>query len=101
MVEQLGWRPLVERRRNNRLVMIYRIYNNQVEVPVSYHPTLRDFQPARGNQRNFTSLTPTVDAYKFAFLCRSIVDWTQLDQAIVESESLDQFKSHLYCVIEL
>ena len=96
MVEQLGWRPLVERRRNNRLVLIYRIYNNQVEVPASYHPTLRDFQPARGNQRNFTPLTPTVDAYKFAFLCRTIVDWNQLDQAIVESQSLDQFKIHLY-----
>ena len=95
-IQDMGWKSLQERRKNNRLVMMYRIVHNLVEIPPSHHPTPREYQPARGNQNQFTPLQPEVEAYNYAFLPRTIVDWNQLDLATVSSESLDTFKRHLY-----
>ena len=96
VVLDLGWQPLQVRRKNNRLIMMYRIIKNHVEIPQIHHPTLREFQPVRGNQHNFTPMQPEVEAFKYSFFPRTITDWNQLSKATVASKSLDAFKKNLF-----
>ena len=53
VVKDLGWNELAERRKSNRLNLLYKVVHNLVEVPEAYHPLLRDPQPIRGNQHQF------------------------------------------------
>ena len=92
VVKRLGWPQLTERRRFSRLQLMYKVTNNLVEVPLRYHPTLRNPQPARGNQRQFNRPQPVVDAYKYSFVPRTITDWNDLDSDTVTAASFDSFK---------
>ena len=94
-IKELGWEPLKDRRRKNRLVMLYRVVNNLVEVPTSYHPEVRDPQPLRGNQMQFVRQQPEVDAFKYSFLVRTVTDWNSLNSSTVASDSLESFKRQL------
>jgi len=75
--------------------MMYKITNGLVEVPQEYHPVSRPQNLARGHPRQFQRFQPTVDAFKYAFLPRTIPAWNALPQAVVEADSLDIFKRHL------
>merc|ERR1712121_6411 len=91
-IKELGWPDLQARRVNSRLVMLYRVINNLVEVPAAYHPTLREIQPSRGHQKQFVRPQPTVNAFKFSFLPRTIVDWNNLNEKSISATTLDGFK---------
>ena len=96
IIKDLGWTSLEERRKNSRLVMMYRVVNNLVEVPKSYHPQPRPKQTLRGNQREFQRFTPNVEAYQFSFLPRTVVDWNSLTTTVATADSLESFKRLLY-----
>jgi len=75
--------------------MMYTITNGLVEVPQEYHPVPRPQNSARGHPRQFRRFQPTVDAFKYAFLSRTIPAWNALPQAVAEADSLDIFKRHM------
>ncbi len=75
--------------------MLYRVVNILVEVPSSYHPCLRDPQPARGNQRQLIRQQPEIDAYKYSFILQTVSDWNGLNSSTVASDSLESFKQQL------
>ena len=94
-IKELGWQPLQARRQNNRIFLLYKVCNNLVEVPPSYHPTLRTVQPRRGNNRQFQRPHADVDVYHNSFLPRTIRDWNSLDVSTVAADSLESLKQHL------
>ena len=96
IIKDLGWQTLEERRKNNRLIMLYRIANSLVEVPPSYQPQLRYPQPRRGNQRQYHRHTAEVEAFKFSFLPRTIIDWNCLSARVVAADSLESFRRLLF-----
>ena len=91
----LGWKSLQKRRRNNRIILLYKLANNLVEVPSLYHPELRHPQPRRGNQHQYQRLAAEVQAFENSFLPRSIVDWNNLSASTVAADSLESLKRHL------
>ena len=95
MVSDLGWEPLQTRRLHNRLTMMYKITNGLVEVAQEYHraPCLQN--TTRGHTMQFQRFQPVVDAFKYAFLPRTIPAWNALPQLVAEADSLDTFKQHL------
>jgi len=95
MVSDLGWEPLQTRRLHNRLTMMYKITNGLVEVPQECHPAPRLQNTTRGHTMQFQSFQPVVDAFKYAFLPRTIPAWNALPQLVAEADSLDTFKQHL------
>ena len=95
MVSDLGWELLKTRRLHSRLTMMFKITNGLVEVPQEYHPVPRPQNSARGHPRQFQLFQPTVDAFKYAFLPRTIPAWNALPQAVAEADSLDIFKRHM------
>ena len=95
MVSDLGWEPLQTRRLHSRLTMMNKITNGLVEFPQEYHPVPRPQNSARGHRRQFQRFQPTVDAFKYALLPRTIPAWNALLQAVAEADSLDIFKRHM------
>ena len=75
--------------------MLYKIANNLVDVPSSYHPELRSPQPRRGNQVQYKRLTAEVEAFEHSFLPRTIVDWNNLSASVVAADSLESLKRRL------
>ena len=63
IIKDLDWTSLKERRTISRLVMMYRVTNNLVEIPSDCHPQIRSRQATRGNQREYQRLTPNVEAF--------------------------------------
>ena len=95
ITQDLGWKSLKERRRNNRLFFLFKITNGIVDVPASYHPVLRCPQPPRGNQHQYQRIPAEVDVYQYSFLPRSIVDWNNLSPSVVAADSLESLKRRL------
>ena len=75
--------------------MMYKVTNELVEVPQEYHPVPRLQYTARGDPRQFKHFQPAVDAFKHAFLPRTIPARNALPQVVVEEDSLDTFKRYL------
>ena len=91
----LKWESLQTRRAHARLGMLYKIAEGLLEVPTSYHPVPRSEHHAnRFNSRQFTTLDPTVDTYKFAFLLR-IVALNNLPGKVVLAELVEAFHRRL------
>ena len=92
--DDLKWESLQTRRAHARLGMLYKIVEGLVEVPTSRHPVPHPEHHANcRNSRQFTILDPKVDAYKFAFLPRTVVAWNTLPDNVVLAELVDAFRS--------
>ena len=92
VISALGWEPLAERRRKNRLIFLYKISNGLVEVPQMYHPQLRTTQPPKGNQHLYQRPASEVEAYANSFLPKTIVDWNSLNRTTAAATSLEEFR---------
>ena len=56
--------------------------------------TLRESR--RCHDKQFTRIHSEINAHKYAFLPRTIVDWNNLPPNVVAAESLESFKKRLY-----
>ena len=64
VVQDLWWQTLQDRRKNNILIVLYRVINQHVEIPQNYQ-LIREFQPVWGNQHQFTLTKLVVEAFKY------------------------------------
>jgi len=83
-----------ERMKNGREWMVKVEGRGTYVHPQEYHPVHvpRPQNSARGHPRQFQRFQPTVDAFKYAFLPRTIPAWNALPQAVADADSLDIFK---------
>ena len=98
MVSELGWETLQNRRLNSRLTLLYKVKNSLVEVPTEYHPVPnlnRDPGTRRCHNQQYERITTDVNAFTYAFLPRTILDWNNLPPSVVAAESLESFKTGL------
>jgi hypothetical protein len=91
----LKWQPLADRRRDQRLILLYKIINGLVEIPADQHiqPNPR---PSR-NRHTKTLLIHTcnTDIYKHLFIPRSTIDWNSLPETTITNKTVDIFKAAL------
>ena len=93
LLNTLGWSTLQQRRKQQRLCMMYRITNGLIAVP-----TIRLQRPARttrGHSWKYQTLRSSCDVVKFSFFVRTILDWNSLPNTVVSKESLSSFKREL------
>ena len=101
MVSDLGWETLQDRRQRGRIMLLYKVYNDLVQVPAHYQPALyhSDFQMVTRSHSaqslEFQTLDAEVNAFKYAFLPRTIADWNSLPTEVVAAESLELLKTRL------
>ena len=91
MMQDLGWEQLQTRRQQNKTVMMYRIVNNLVEIPISQYLTPTGVS-TRGHQRRFFPYYCAVTAYKGSFFPSAIRLLNALPASTVSAQSIYDFK---------
>ena len=95
MLHQLDLPILAYRRDKARIIFLYKIIHELVDItpPESYlRPNSRD---TRGHSLKFTQLPTSIDAYKHSFFPSAIKIWNNLSSHIIESQSLEAFQTQL------
>ena len=97
---ELGWDTLQDRRRDNRLILLYKVKKNLIKIPESFLPSSMGDRPmtivTRSHASQFQHVTSTVDAYKFSFITRTALDWNSLpEEEITEESTVDSLKMWL------
>ena len=90
MLESLNWMSLASRRAEAKLVMLYRITNNLVDVTTSAltaAPTR-----TRGNTHRYLQPFTRIEAYKHSLFPITIKSWNKCTQQLVSKQSLDSFR---------
>ena len=93
LLQELEWKPLQERRKQQRLCMLYKITWGLVAVPPTrlQSPNRR----TRGHSKKFKVIPTTCDTVKNSFFSRTIPQWNALDEDTVTAPSLPEFKKLL------
>ena len=72
--------------------MMYKTVSVIVEIPRSYLPPVQQRRGNRGQSEQFFLVQTLLDAYKSAFIPRTIIDWNALSPDLAAEVSLDRFK---------
>ena len=92
MREMIKLPTLEERRKRTRLTIFYKITTNQIAIPIPTYITQRQRSTRRSQNQRFIRLGSNMDAYKYSFFPRTLKDWDDLPQDIIELPSVEQFK---------
>ena len=93
MMDALEWESLHERRKKNRLCMLYKINNALVDIKKDDYLKTSDAR-TRGDHNFFQDRTYS-ENYRQSFFPRTIRDWNQLPIAITTASSYSSFRSSL------
>ena len=84
---QLKWESLKKRRKDNRLILLYKGLKGKARIPTD------DLIPKARRGRNQHSLafqipSASKDVYKYSFFPRTIRDWNDLPESLISSSEL-------------
>ena len=87
ILEELKWETLQKRRKDNRLILLYKGQKGKARIPTD------DLIPKNRRCRNQHSLvfqipTASKDAYKKSFFPQTIRDWNVLPDSLISSAEL-------------
>ena len=93
---QMKWESLKKRRKDNRLILLYKGLKGKARIPTDLIPKTR-----RGrNQHSLAFQIPSAskDVYKYSFFPQTIRDWNDLPESLISSselsdDSISQFSS--------
>ena len=95
MLRDLKWQPLVDRRRDQRLILLYKIVNGLVAIPTD---SMLEFnsRPSRTTHSKAIKVTTcNTEIFKNSFVPSTIINWNKLNNDTVNSKSVGQFKAAL------
>ena len=94
MIAKLSWPSLQQRRQDARLVMLYRIGHNLVDIPAAMF-LHRTAPLTRGHSARYMLPFCRTDVYRHSFFPSGIRMWNQLPDHVANAQSLDNFKTGL------
>ncbi len=92
MLQQLGWRSLLQRRADIRLTFLYKSLNGLIAADLLQFLTPQHRASRHNHPMSFVPLSETKQYIQQSFLPRTVIQWNNLPQTIVMSTSLDTFK---------
>ena len=95
MLRDLKWQPFADRRRDQRLILLYKIANGLVAIPTD---SMFEFntRPARtSHSKSIKVIMCNTDTYKSLFAPATIIHWNKLPNETVLSKSIGHFKAAL------
>ena len=95
LIQNLGWTDLKTRRKNSRLVSMFKILNELVEIPINDRLIQRTEEHVVGTIRPINILRANTTLGQNSFWHRTIPDWNSLPAAAIESKTMAAFKSQL------
>ena len=96
LLKNLSWPTLQQRRICNRGIMLYKILNKQVEIPITSTIFRPNISSTRGNNRRFIQLQCHLDCYNNSFFPDAIRIWNSLPQKLIDSPNVELFRYGIY-----
>ena len=97
MMNELGWKPLAHRRREQRLTLLFKIINGLVAIPATDHIVFNTRPSRSGHNKQIKVITTNTDIYKNSFFPRTIKDWNSLSESAVNSDTVNGFMDSISC----
>jgi ribonucleases P/MRP protein subunit RPP40 len=92
MLQELGWRSLLQRRADIRLVFLYKCINGLVAVDLSKDLNQQARTSRHRNSSSYIVPCDKRDYIQQSFLPHTLFQWNLLTESVVTSPSLDTFK---------
>ena len=96
LLKNLSWPTLQQRRTCNRGIMLYKILNKQVEIPIIPIIFRSNTSATRGNNRRFVQLQCHLNCYSNSFFPDAIRIWNSLPQQLIDCSNIELFRDHIY-----
>ena len=94
-IANLGWSSLQQRRTEARLVMMYRITHDIVDIPVAQYLHQATVMHIRGPSQRYMLPFFRTDVYRHSFFPAGIRLWNQLPEHVATAQTLNYFKAGL------
>ena len=95
LLTQLQWPSLAQRRAQSRLAMLHRILNGNVDIACD-SLVARPAKPSRfSHNEQLERIQCNKDCYKYSFIPRTVVQWNNLPQDVVNLHELNPFKESI------
>ena len=95
LIQNLGWTDLKTRRKNSRLLCMFKIFNELVEIPINDRLIPADRRTRGGHNQAYKHIRANTTLGQNSFWHRTIPDWNSLPAAITESKTVAAFKGQL------
>ena len=95
LLNDLGWQSLEDRRRAARLTIMYKIVNDDVDIPRDRYLTPVTRLSRHSNSQSFIQYHTRLQSHKYSFFPRTITEWNSLPETTVKATSTQAFKSQL------
>ena len=96
LLHQLNWTSLEERRRCQRLTLLYKITEGLVAVPVESIDLVSNKGKTRsGGKKTFKQIRTNSTTFQNAYTPRTIPEWNSLSEATKSSKTTTEFKKLL------
>ena len=95
MLQELDWQTLTIRRKITRLAVFQKACQGDLAILVKtlLHPVKR---PTRhSHTKSFITISTSSDIYKYAYLPRTVTEWNQLPQSLIDITDNKAFKEQL------
>ncbi len=99
MLEDLKWQTLEERRKQQRLTMMYKITNGHVAVNADKYITPTEpLRTSRHQHSQMLTVPPSKlnpDYYRYSFFPRTVREWNALPAQVVDAPTTSAFRARL------
>ena len=95
LIQNLGWDDLQLRRKNCRLVCLFKIVNQLVEIPISDRLIPADKITRGGHNQAFKHIRANTTLGQNSFWYKTIPDWNSLSPAAIQAKTVAAFKGRL------
>ena len=96
MLTTLHWQTLEKRRKQSRLMLLFKFTNSLIYVPNLYLPALSPVASTRANHPlKLLHIYARTNRYRSSFLPKTVKDWNDLEIENLDDIDLETFKNYL------
>jgi hypothetical protein len=93
IIQRLKWRPLADKRKDARLMNLYKIDREFVAINKENKLIPTGRKTRKSHNRSFQIPSSRIDTRKMSFFPRTVRDWNLLAPDIVELDTPEAFKA--------
>lgn len=93
LLNELGWVPLQRHRLNTRLVVMWKVINNQhISLPMPTNVIHKQRVTRQFHPNKFIQLSVSSNVYKFSFVSKALKAWNNRSNDVIEITTLSYFR---------
>ena len=93
LINELGWKPLQERRKDARCILMFRVLKDLVAVPEELKPQRPNHGLRSSPKKQLPHVRSNIHAHAHSFIPRTSRDWNRLPQSARSADDIEGFKA--------